>query len=89
MARYKHASKSYSLKKENSWLKYLVAFLLLLNVGQVVYTFVQAPNQSQISKYEKIIHKKYSKIHDLESEIKFNKSQYKKLGLESQYGYGE
>lgn len=89
MARYKHASESYSLKKENSWLKYLVVFLLLLNVGQVVYTFVQAPNQSQISKYEKVIHKKDSKIHDLESEIKFNKSQYKKLGLESQYGYGE
>lgn len=89
MARYKHASKSYSLKKENSWLKYLVVFLLLLNVGQVVYTFVQTPNQSQISKYEKVIHKKDSKIHDLESEIKFNKSQYKKLGLESQYGYGE
>lgn len=81
--------KKYNLKKENTRLKYFAVFLLLLNIGQVVYTFTQAPNQNQIKKYERIIHEKNSKIHDLKSEIKFNKEQYKRIGLESQYGYGK
>ena len=79
----------HKFKRENLRLKYIIVFLLLLNVGQVIYSFIQAPTQNQIDKYEEIIHKKDSKIHDLKAEIKFNKTQYKKIGLESQYGYGK
>lgn len=61
----------------------------MLNIGQIFYSFYREPSQNITAKYEKIIQKKDAKIRDLKAEIKFNKEQYKKIGLESQYGYGE
>lgn len=78
-----------ALRRKNSDLKILIIFLLLLNIGQIFYSFYREPSQSITAKYEKIIQKKDAKIRDLKAEIKFNKEQYKKIGLESQYGYGE
>lgn len=89
MVKRKRESTISALRRKNSDLKILIIFLLLLNIGQIFYSFYREPSQSIIAKYEKIIQKKDAKIRDLKAEIKFNKEQYKKIGLESQYGYGE
>ena len=89
MVKRKRESTISALRRKNSDLKILIIFLLLLNIGQIFYSFYRETSQSITAKYEKIIQKKDAKIRDLKAEIKLNKEQYKKIGLESQYGYGE